>query len=135
MDKLAAFAYRQVRRALESGELSKPSACQWCGALGLVVAYHADYARPLAVEWLCRSCDGKHHIKSTRPGLSRQGIWYRKHKAGKRPLGRPRGSKIREMAEKLGISYQAMWMRLRRPYGRKRGRPPKAKKNGKSKTS
>lgn len=46
-----------VRRAIGKGVLVRPSVCEGCGATGRqITAAHHDYARPLDVRWLCRSC-------------------------------------------------------------------------------
>ena len=38
------------------GKLTKPKQCARCGIKARVQAHHADYKKPLAVEWLCRAC-------------------------------------------------------------------------------
>lgn len=48
-----------VRQAIKKGILVRASACQWCGeSQKRIHAHHPDYARPLAVLWLCTRC---HH--------------------------------------------------------------------------
>lgn len=54
-------ARRTVYLAVRRGELVRPSACERCGDTCRPHAHHADYARPLGVEWLCRACHRKHH--------------------------------------------------------------------------
>lgn len=54
-------AHRAVLRALQSGKLVKPSSCERCMATGELDAHHVDYAKPLAVEWLCRTCHKAEH--------------------------------------------------------------------------
>lgn len=50
-------AGQAVRRALKRGYLVRPSTCEGCGKTAVPIeAAHADYANPLAVRWLCRSC-------------------------------------------------------------------------------
>lgn len=57
-------AYRMVRTALKQGALTRPGQCERCGAtppLGsdgrsTIHAHHADYSRPLDVEWICAAC-------------------------------------------------------------------------------
>jgi hypothetical protein len=44
--------------AVRYGKIVKPTACQRCGAEGRVEAHHADYSKPLEVEWLCK----RHHL-------------------------------------------------------------------------
>jgi hypothetical protein len=57
-----------LARAIESGKVARASACGACGARPTrrdpLEAHHADYSRPLAVRWLCRSC---HRAKHRRP--------------------------------------------------------------------
>lgn len=54
-------------RAVQSGELTRPESCGRCGALGrpgkghAIEGHHADYAKPLEVEWLCRACHRMEH--------------------------------------------------------------------------
>ena len=45
-----------VKDALETGALRKPSNCERCLGPGPLESHHHDYARPLDVEWVCRSC-------------------------------------------------------------------------------
>ncbi len=49
-------AGRVVLRAIERGELTRPTCCQECGREIYVEAAHGDYGRPLDVRWLCRVC-------------------------------------------------------------------------------
>lgn len=49
-------AHNKVYRAVKSGRLVRPDACERCGKAGKVEASHDDYDRPLDVEWLCRPC-------------------------------------------------------------------------------
>lgn len=53
-------ASRLSKSALIKG-LIKRSPCEVCGFRG--DAHHDDYAKPLEVRWLCRSCHQKHHVK------------------------------------------------------------------------
>jgi ribosomal protein S27AE len=55
--RLIRKACKRIRKALDSGEIAKPSACEWCGETSMKIqAAHHDYARPLDVRWLCVSC-------------------------------------------------------------------------------
>lgn len=47
-----------VYRALKSGRLLR-TACRYCGSRK-VQAHHADYSKPLNVEWLCFRCHREH---------------------------------------------------------------------------
>lgn len=49
-------AHGSVWKALRSGRLVRPAACQSCGLVGRVQAHHHDYSKRLAVEWLCPTC-------------------------------------------------------------------------------
>lgn len=55
-------AGRKVQAALRGGVLVRPDTCEACGVQARIEAAHHDYAKPLEVRWLCRSC----HIKSDR---------------------------------------------------------------------
>jgi hypothetical protein len=45
-----------VWHAIKQGVLIRPDACKQCGKVCKPDAAHFDYARPLDVRWLCRSC-------------------------------------------------------------------------------
>lgn len=56
-----------LRRAVQNGQLEKPSTCQSCGEevedSRQLHAHHEDYSKPLVVEWLCSACHGVRHTK------------------------------------------------------------------------
>ncbi len=55
-------ARKIVRTNLASGNIVKPACCQSCGAAGVRLdAHHADYSKPLDIEWLCCACHGGRH--------------------------------------------------------------------------
>jgi hypothetical protein len=55
-------AHMAVWRALRDGDLLKPDKCSECDRGDRRIdAHHEDYERPLAVEWLCRSCHMRRH--------------------------------------------------------------------------
>jgi hypothetical protein len=66
-------AIRIYEAALQSGELKRPAHCERCGKPGGVGTgrtldgHHADYGKPLVVEWLCRSCHLSEHGRSDAP--------------------------------------------------------------------
>lgn len=63
-----AAAHDAVAFSLRSGALLKPVACESCGDSSPLDAHHPDYAKPLAVQWLCRKChSGEHQDSATRP--------------------------------------------------------------------
>jgi hypothetical protein len=45
-----------VSRAIKKGLLTRPAECEECRKACKPEAAHRDYARPLDVRWLCRSC-------------------------------------------------------------------------------
>lgn len=50
-----------VFEAVLRGSLTRQP-CEACGASTIEVhAHHDDYAKPLDVRWLCRSCHKRHH--------------------------------------------------------------------------
>jgi len=57
-DPIQARARAAVRKAINSGELVKPAACEECGSKRSLDAHHDDYDKPVTVRWLCRSCHG-----------------------------------------------------------------------------
>lgn len=79
--RIARAAYERVRRAVKSGQLVKPSACEQCGEEKRLEAAHHDYSKPLAVRWLCLRCHrlwdaaqpkllgDQRHIRRRRPAL------------------------------------------------------------------
>lgn len=62
LNRPARHARQAVQRALKSGRVVKPKACERCqkGRRPLQ-AHHSDYARRLDVQWLCRKCHGIVH--------------------------------------------------------------------------
>jgi hypothetical protein len=53
------LARRKLQYAVRRGRLVRPDNCARCGGHGPIEAHHADYSRPLDVEWLCRACHGR----------------------------------------------------------------------------
>ena len=49
-------AHRAVYTAKKSGRLIPATKCEHCGASVSLQGHHADYSKPLEVEWLCRKC-------------------------------------------------------------------------------
>lgn len=48
--------------AVRLGFLIRPSVCPECGKTNFGIhAHHADYSKPLDVQWICSECHGKKH--------------------------------------------------------------------------
>lgn len=107
-------AYDAVRRATHKGILNKPANCERCGAPDRPASdgrttlhgHHADYSKPLDLEWLCAAC----HRKETRlPTGERNG--NAKLTAGlvkAATLLSGEGFTLTEIAEFYGISRQGL---------------------------
>jgi hypothetical protein len=54
-------AHVAVQHAIEEGRLQRQS-CRICGA-ELAEAHHADYSKPLEVDWLCPLCHVAEHVR------------------------------------------------------------------------
>lgn len=50
---------------IQRGLIVRPDHCQECGKVGRVDGHHESYAadKKAEVEWLCRSCHMKRHVK------------------------------------------------------------------------
>ena len=57
-------ASRELRAAVKSGKLIKPTNCEFCGRKTRLSGHHIDYSQPLCVYWLCSSCHKLLHIKA-----------------------------------------------------------------------
>lgn len=59
--------------ARSSGVVVAPDRCSECSKVGPVDGHHDDYAKPLEVRWLCRSCHVRDHAQNTaRPVVVRR---------------------------------------------------------------
>lgn len=52
-----------VSNAVRDGKLIKPKHCERCDSTVRLHGHHADYSKPLSVEWLCPKCHGLQHRK------------------------------------------------------------------------
>jgi hypothetical protein len=59
---LKAKATRRYRLALRNGQLTRPMFCDACRGAGVIHGHHEDYAKPLAVTWLCARCHLARHL-------------------------------------------------------------------------
>lgn len=53
-------AHNATRKALLSGKITKGE-CEVCHAEENIEAHHADYSKPLEVQWLCNRCHADLH--------------------------------------------------------------------------
>lgn len=49
------------RKAIRDGDIVRQENCELCNSDIQVEAHHSDYAKPLRVVWLCRSCHIEAH--------------------------------------------------------------------------
>ena len=56
-------AWLKVCIALKNGTITKPQFYEICGNAKELEAHHADYSKPLNVQWLCDSCHKKTHVE------------------------------------------------------------------------
>lgn len=54
-------AHREFNAAVKQGLIARPDACSRCGRVGKVHGHHADYSKPMEVEWLCPICHRREH--------------------------------------------------------------------------
>lgn len=54
--KIAINAQRILKYHVDKGYIKRPGFCENCGEYKKIEAAHKDYAYPLDVRWLCRSC-------------------------------------------------------------------------------
>ena len=57
-------AWMALNRAVRSGKIVRPDACERCGRAVEVHGHHADYSKKLDVVWLCRACHAIAHMEA-----------------------------------------------------------------------
>lgn len=55
-------ANNAVANAIRDGRLVKPDKCEACSRGGRIEGHHADYSKPLEVDWLCPPCHRRVHF-------------------------------------------------------------------------
>jgi hypothetical protein len=56
------LAHRRLNDAVKTGRIERPEKCELCDTQGRVEGHHADYGRPLDVQWLCTRCHADLHL-------------------------------------------------------------------------
>ncbi len=69
-------AQEAVKLALLRGRMQRPGVCSNCPETRHLVAHHSDYAKPLEVTWLCRSCHQKWHQQHQALNAAGPIHWY-----------------------------------------------------------
>lgn len=62
---LKVLCHYAVHNALRRGDIKKPLMCTTCQLERRLHAHHADYMKPLNVEWLCSICHTNKHKEKT----------------------------------------------------------------------
>lgn len=63
------LARQFLKRALETGKILRPKACECCLIEAKrIEGHHEDYAKPLEVIWLCVKCHKNLHMKEVKGG-------------------------------------------------------------------
>ena len=58
-------ARNMINRAVQNGQIIKPSECSVCGSTKRLDGHHADYSKPMKVKWVCRGCHSDIHKRTT----------------------------------------------------------------------
>lgn len=72
--QLTQQAYRLFQNAVQRGDIERPSVCSHCGgnephrtSNRTIHGHHEDYAKPLAIMWLCGRCHESLHYEADSP--------------------------------------------------------------------
>ncbi len=49
-------AWNKVSRAIRMGKIIAGTKCEKCGSVKKIEGHHADYSKPLDLQWLCKKC-------------------------------------------------------------------------------
>lgn len=71
---LANRARNVLAHAIRTGRVDRPAQCERCARACKPEGHHADYAKPLDVQWLCRSCHQRRHCEMGQRGEQVRGI-------------------------------------------------------------
>jgi len=63
---LKEWSRNELTKAIQRGDIIRPDKCSECGKECVPDGHHEDYRKPLDVIWLCRTCHGKRHRKTSR---------------------------------------------------------------------
>ena len=115
----AAQAYRKVHAALKQGRLVRATSCTRCGApdrkgsdgRSTIHAHHADYNRPLDVEWICAKCHRSEIPLAVNMGASTSGSRNGRAKLTEKTVAMIRSSDetISVLARRLRASHSAVY--------------------------
>ncbi len=67
-NKIKVSAQSKILTATRNGSIIRPLKCSKCGAPCVPHGHHADYSKPLSVEWLCVKCHAKITHRKTNAG-------------------------------------------------------------------
>ena len=54
-------AWSKLHYAIAHGKIKKADRCSICNSLGIIMAHHHDYNKPLDIIWVCWKCHNKIH--------------------------------------------------------------------------
>src|SRR3990167_8336277 len=93
-------AHRMVRQAVRSGRLVKPTSCPRCRSTKQIIGHHADYDKPLDVEWMCGLCHNDLHGNPKVAG-SKEEEWKKERMTSQPTL------RVKDVRSLVDVSYQA----------------------------